>query len=133
MLAVDTEGKFYPCIRFLGFCLNNKKELCVGNINDGINEDKLIPFYSLTCESQSTQECLEYDSYQCFRCKSLNKQLTNEINTPYKIQCLISNIERNGSRYIQQLLIKGDIIDDKNYIKKLDELDPLTNLMLKEG
>lgn len=59
MLAVDCEGKFYPCIRFLDFSLNNRKPICTGDVNRGIEQDKLRPLLALSLEAQSNEECIK--------------------------------------------------------------------------
>jgi uncharacterized protein len=58
MLAIDTQGQFYPCLRFAQFSLENKPEICIGNAKEGIDFNKLRPFLSLDLVSQSTYECL---------------------------------------------------------------------------
>lgn len=57
MLAVDAEGNFYPCLRFASYSLKNKSPKFVGNVRDGINENRLRPFLSLDRFSQSNIEC----------------------------------------------------------------------------
>ncbi|NTW93360.1 MAG: radical SAM peptide maturase, CXXX-repeat target family [Chlorobiaceae bacterium] len=59
MLAVDSEGNFYPCHRFTPPSLSRKKAISVGNCFDGINLNRLRPFLSLDLRSQSTAECVE--------------------------------------------------------------------------
>lgn len=58
MIAVDAKGNLYPCIRFMGYSLANKEGYVTGNIYDGIDADKVRPFYTLDCKSQSDEECL---------------------------------------------------------------------------
>ncbi len=59
MLAVDSNGNFYPCIRFVGFSLQNREGLVLGNADDGIDENKLRPFLVLDMVSQSPEECID--------------------------------------------------------------------------
>jgi uncharacterized protein len=64
MLAFDTEGNAYPCLRYMPFSINNKSlpSMQIGNLKDGIGT---LPAYSkivseitvITRESQSTDEC----------------------------------------------------------------------------
>lgn len=73
MLAIDCEGNFYPCIRFLDFSLNNRKGRCIGNCENGINEDKLRAFRCLTMENQSKKECLDCQvATGCALCTGFN-------------------------------------------------------------
>jgi radical SAM peptide maturase (CXXX-repeat target family)/CXXX repeat peptide maturase len=59
MLAIDYSGRYYPCLRFLDFTLNNKPGWLLGSVDTGINQDKIRPFRSLTLKCQSTPECIE--------------------------------------------------------------------------
>ena len=44
MLSVDAAGNFYPCTRFAAFSLRSKKPIIIGNVREGIDQDKLRPF-----------------------------------------------------------------------------------------
>lgn len=59
MLAVDAEGNFYPCTRFAQYSLREKKTRIIGNVHDGIDQNKLRPFLTLDRCTQSTQECID--------------------------------------------------------------------------
>ena len=59
MLAIDAAGNFYPCTRFASYSLREKKPVIIGNLNDGINLNKLRPFLSLDRTTQSSLECID--------------------------------------------------------------------------
>jgi uncharacterized protein len=59
MLAVDASGNFYPCLRFAKFSLRNREALAVGNVYEGLNLNKLRPFYTIDRYTQSSQKCME--------------------------------------------------------------------------
>lgn len=59
MLAVDAAGNFYPCTRFAQYSLRDKKAWIIGNVRDGIDNNKLRPFLTLDRCTQSTQECID--------------------------------------------------------------------------
>lgn len=59
MLAVDATGNFYPCTRFAGYSLRNKKPIIIGNVRDGIDKNKLRPFLTLERTTQSPNECID--------------------------------------------------------------------------
>lgn len=59
MLAIDAAGKFYPCTRFAQYSLRDKKECVIGDIEQGIDYNKLRPFLSLYRCTQSTDECID--------------------------------------------------------------------------
>lgn len=73
MLAVDAAGNFYPCTRFAQFSLRSKKALIVGNVNEGLDFNKLRPLLSLDRCTQSPQECIDCDvASGCAWCQGEN-------------------------------------------------------------
>lgn len=73
MLAIDCEGKLYPCVRFLDFSLNNRKGRCIGDINKGINSDKTRPFLALTMDNQDEEKCISCEvASGCSGCAGFN-------------------------------------------------------------
>lgn len=73
MLAIDAAGNFYPCTRFAQYSLRDKKAWIIGNINDGIDKNKLRPFLSLDRCTQSKQECIDCDVAEgCAWCQGEN-------------------------------------------------------------
>ena len=59
MLAIDAAGKFYPCTRFAQYSLREKKECVIGDVEHGIDSNKLRPFLSLDRCTQSKDECID--------------------------------------------------------------------------
>lgn len=59
MLAIDANGNFYPCTRFAQYSLRDKKTWIIGDIKNGIDKNKLRPFFTLDRCTQSTQECID--------------------------------------------------------------------------
>ena len=57
MLSVDAAGNFYPCTRFAAFSLRSKKPIIIGNVREGIDQDKLRPFLTLDRLTQSPEQC----------------------------------------------------------------------------
>lgn len=73
MLAVDAAGNFYPCNRFAQFSLRDKKTWIIGNVWDGIDNNKLRPFLTLDRCTQSTQECIDCEVAEgCAWCQGEN-------------------------------------------------------------
>lgn len=73
MLAVDAAGMFYPCTRFAQFSLREKKAWIIGNVNDGIDKNKLRSFLTLDRCTQSTQECIDCEVAEgCAWCQGEN-------------------------------------------------------------
>lgn len=73
MLAIDAAGNFYPCTRFAQYSLRNKKAWIIGNVNEGIDKNKLRPFLTLDRCTQSTSECINCEVAEgCAWCQGEN-------------------------------------------------------------
>lgn len=73
MLAVDAAGNFYPCTRFAAYSLRNKPAWIIGDIKEGINNNKLRPFLTLDRITQSPKKCLECEvASGCAWCQGEN-------------------------------------------------------------
>ncbi|MGN1245238.1 MAG: radical SAM peptide maturase, CXXX-repeat target family [Muribaculaceae bacterium] len=73
MLSVDAAGNFYPCTRFAAYSLRSKKPIIIGNVNDGIDKNKLRPFLTLDRCTQSRQECIDCEvASGCAWCQGEN-------------------------------------------------------------
>lgn len=73
MLAIDAQGNFYPCTRFAAYSLRSKKPIIIGNINTGIDKNKLRPFLSLDRTTQSPQKCIDCEVVSgCAWCQGEN-------------------------------------------------------------
>lgn len=73
MLSIDSVGNFYPCTRFAQYSLRNKKAWIIGNVNDGIDKNKLRPFLTLDRCIQSKQECIDCEvASGCAWCQGEN-------------------------------------------------------------
>ena len=59
MLAVDAAGNFYPCTRFAQYSLRDKKAWIIGNVNDGIDKNRIRGFLCLDRCTQSKAECID--------------------------------------------------------------------------
>ena len=73
MLAIDCDGNFHPCNRFVDFSLREKKPRIIGNVETGIDPNKVRPFVLLNRETQSPVKCLECEvSKGCAWCQGEN-------------------------------------------------------------
>lgn len=73
MLAVDAVGNLYPCTRFAAYSLRSKKPIIIGNVYDGIDENKLRPLLSLDRISQSPKKCIDCEvASGCAWCQGEN-------------------------------------------------------------
>ena len=73
MLSIDAAGNFYPCTRFAQYSLRDKEAWIIGNIHDGIDQNKLRPFLTLDRCTQSTPECVNCEIAEgCAWCQGEN-------------------------------------------------------------
>lgn len=84
MLSIDSAGNFYPCTRFAQYSLREKKAWIIGNVNDGIDQNKLRPFLTLNRCTQSKEECIDCEVAEgCAWCQGENYDAA-ETNTIYQ-------------------------------------------------
>lgn len=94
MLAVDANGIFYPCTRFAQYSLRDKKAWVIGNVNDGIDKNKLRPFLTLDRCTQSTQECIDCEvASGCAWCQGENYDAA-DTNTIYQRSTAICKMHK---------------------------------------
>lgn len=87
-IAICPDGKFYLCP---GFYFENMEDL--GSIDSPLTiKNKHL------LHINNAPICSHCDAYHCKRCVKLNRQLTLEVNTPGKEQCVMAHIERNASK-----------------------------------
>lgn len=73
MLAIDAAGNLYPCTRFAQYSLRNKPAWIIGNVRDGIDQNKLRPFLTLDRTTQSRDECINCEvASGCAWCQGEN-------------------------------------------------------------
>ena len=73
MLSIDAAGNFYACTRFAQYSLRDKEAWIIGNIRDGIDNNKLRPFLTLDRCTQSQPECVECEVAEgCAWCQGEN-------------------------------------------------------------
>ncbi|MCH5310789.1 MAG: radical SAM peptide maturase, CXXX-repeat target family [Prevotella sp.] len=94
MLAVDANGIFYPCTRFAQYSLREKKACIIGNVDEGIDKNKLRPFLVLDRLSQSKQECINCEvASGCAWCQGENYDAA-DTNTIYQRSTAICKMHK---------------------------------------
>ncbi len=94
MLSIDSAGNFYPCTRFAAYSLRSKKPIIIGNVETGIDYNKLRPFLTLDRTTQSPQKCLECDvASGCAWCQGENYDAA-ETSTIYQRSVAICKMHK---------------------------------------
>lgn len=88
MLAFDTNGEIYPCLRYLPLSIgDNQPKLLLGNLEEGLlnsveTKNTINMLNNITRESQSEQKCLECPiASGCAWCSAYNYEV---FGTPNK-------------------------------------------------
>lgn len=93
-LAVDAKGDFYTCMRFAKYSLRTKEARIVGNINKGIDRNRLRPYYSVDLQSLYSKECLACEiATGCRWCPAENYD-ASETATIYQRSTAICSIHK---------------------------------------
>lgn len=112
MLSIDALGNFYPCTRFAKYSLCNKEPIIIGNVNEGVDSNKLRPFYTLTRCNQSTNECIDCDvSSGCAWCQGANYDFADS-NTIFQRATFICKMHKARVRANNYYLNKLNCIKD---------------------
>lgn len=118
-ITVAPNGKFYVCPAFY----YGGKSDC-GSVSDGISI-KNQQLYKLN----HAPICRECDAWHCHRCVWLNSEKTLEVNTPGRIQCVISHLERNALRELLAGLREiGEFLPETE-ISEISYLDPFEKII----
>ena len=109
MLAVDAAGNFYPCTRFAAYSLRSKPAWIIGNVNDGIDQNKLRPFLTLDRVTQSNEECLNCEvASGCAWCQGENYDaaLTNTVYQRSTAICKMHKARVRANNYYWNKLFR---------------------------
>lgn len=94
MLSIDAAGNFYPCTRFAAYSLRSKKPIIIGNVNEGIDMNKLRPFLTLDRLTQSPRKCIECEvASGCAWCQGENYD-SAETNTIFQRSTAICKMHK---------------------------------------
>lgn len=120
MLSVDAAGKFYPCTRFAKYSLRSKAPIIIGDIEHGIDENKLRPFLTLDRTTQSTQKCIDCEiASGCAWCQGENYDAAD---TPTIYQrataiCLMHKARVRANNYYWSKINRIKEKEEENNIK----------------
>lgn len=115
MIAVDCDGKLYPCIRFLNFCMpdSSTPTLLLGDIDSGFNEDIRGMFKKLSVDIVNDNECEQCPIADgCFACAGNNYACStpHSIFTRTKYHCEMQYAQAAANDYFWDQL--AEVIDE---------------------
>lgn len=118
MLGIATDGKLYPCTRFMPFCLANKNlpEFTIGDVDTGLlSESKCEKLQCLKCvdrRTQSTDECFNCPIAQgCAWCTAYHYDKFEDPNKRATYICCMHKARVLANHYYWNKLYKKLDID----------------------
>lgn len=126
MLSLGPNGKIYPCMRYKDYSLESgKPEICIGDIESGIDFDKVLRFRLASYSLQMDEECLSCEiANGCQYCQGQNYDTadseTNFQRSKYICRMYKARIRANNyfyNRLYNEKSIKKS--DYKNEYKKM--------------
>lgn len=115
MLAVDPDGIFYPCIRYMPTSLGHSQEpIICGNLKTGIDWSNLTCMECVTRRSQSTDECFNCPiANGCAWCSGYNYQEFGTINKRATFICEMHKARSLANVYFWNKVYKKHNMPDK--------------------
>jgi len=130
MLAIDAAGNFYPCTRFAAYSLREKRPIIIGNIQSGIDKNKLRPFLTLDRTTQSPQKCIDCEvASGCAWCQGENYDAA-ETATVYQRAtaiCLMHKARVRANNYYWNKLYRKLELEGLREEFENDKINPTQN------
>ena len=129
MTAIGTDGRIFPCIRYMRYSLSNpdREEMEIGNIEDGIEPADTnkwrIMLDGITRQSQSTEECLNCQvASGCAWCTAYNYDVFGTPNKRATFICKLHKARVLANYYYWNMLyqLEGE---DKTFKLNLPQED----------
>ena len=99
-LSVDSNGYFYTCLRFAKFSLRTKDPLIIGDVDKGIDFNKLRPLKSITNEAVYPKKCLDCEiSSGCKWCPAESYDSFGSIYVKTTFACDIHKAKVKANNY----------------------------------
>lgn len=131
MLAVDAAGIFYPCIRLAGYSLRSKPPRILGNVEEGIDPNRIRPFLMLERTVQSSKECIECEvASGCMWCQGENYDCSASGTIFHRSTaiCKMHKARVRANRYYWRRLAETAGIEERAY----PDIDDSTCRLQKE-
>ena len=146
MLAIDPDGRYFPCLRYMGSSLAGKREpYSIGNISCGIGKDdtsveRLQCLNCITKSSQSSEKCMSCPiASGCAWCSAYNYEVFGTPNKRATFICQMHQARIMATSYLWNRWYAKtnsderysldipkewalEIVDEKeyNYLKEID-------------
>lgn len=144
MLAIDPDGRYFPCLRYMGSSLAGKREpYSIGDIHQGIGKDELSIerincLNCITKSSQSPEKCLSCPiASGCAWCSAYNYEVFGTPNKRATFICQMHQARIMATSYLWNMWNIKNNIDERYSLDipkdwALEILDESEFNMLKE-
>lgn len=131
MFAVDPDGNFYPCLRYMKSSLgDNVEPYIIGNIDRGVRSSECDKYRcdfldSITATSQSTEECINCPiAGGCAWCSAYNYQKTGSVNKRVTEICIMHKARSLANVYYWNKFYEKHNVPNvyENYLPKEDAI-----------
>lgn len=120
MLAVDCDGLFFPCLRYMGTSLGHEQRpYAIGDLEHGINvlpehRARVAEMAAVTRRSQSTDECFNCPiASGCSWCSAYNYQCTGTPDQRVTYICPMHKARVLANAYYNKRMYAGEIAPEK--------------------
>lgn len=132
MLAINTNGDYYPCVRFMPSAITKNSFEKLGSISQQISTDKLRVFSIINTKNQSPEKCLKCDiAGGCSWCSGFNYDVSST-GTLFERQTFLcemhkANVEVNKYLWRNYELTKHKISPYR--FKKISTMSPYNKFL----
>lgn len=121
MIACDTQGIFYPCLRYTPSSVghNRKEYVTIGDINTGINNDKITELLSINRRTASDDKCFYCPIGKgCGNCQAYCWEINGTINSRTTYHCVMHQAQALANVYYwnKYYQLKSENKHFKNYV-----------------
>mgnify|MGYP002566587772 CR=1 FL=1 len=100
MITIDASGRFYPCVRFMDYSLENQESISIGDSENGLNFEKIRAFVNCDLAHQSDKECLNCTvASECSYCLAHNYDISGTLFRRNKHICKMHKARVRANNY----------------------------------
>ena len=121
MITIDASGRFYPCVRFMDYSLENQESISIGDSENGLNFEKIRAFVNCDLAHQSDKECLNCTvASECSYCLAHNYDISGTLFRRNKHICKMHKARVRANNYYWARLENalGKVDREKAYYKQ---------------
>ena len=112
-MSIIPNGDLYPCHHFYFNDFNG--EMKMGNLYEGIDDEKRKPFLEL--KNEDMEGCGQCECYNCYRCLGANYMTNGDIKKQIRGNyCSMAHVENEICEYMKAKAKELELYEDKNKV-----------------